>query len=183
MKHIFLFVTLLVVCFSFTQDDNLIAWQETSKLSWTDFKAKPNTSSHYKAFTESEIKTDVAAENNEAHVGIKTFFHKDHSWVKDKTEALLAHEQLHFDITELWARKFRQKLQGKTYTFKTFQKELNAVSSEIYKESKEMQLAYDKETQHSEIVDVQKKWEQKIKTDIENLKAFAATEATCTLTK
>ena len=43
MKHIFLFVTLLVVCFSFTQDDNLIAWQETSKLSWTDFKAKPNT--------------------------------------------------------------------------------------------------------------------------------------------
>ena len=183
MKHIFLFVTLLLVCFSFTQDDNLISWQQNSKLTWDDFKAIPNSSSKYKAFTESEIKTAVAAKNNEAHISIKTFFNKNQSWVKDKTDALLAHEQVHFDITELWARKFRQKLQGKTYTFKTFQKELNAISSGIYKESKEMQVAYDEETQHSEIVTAQKKWEQKIKTEIEKLNAFAATDVSCTLTK
>jgi peptide methionine sulfoxide reductase MsrA len=46
-----------------------------------------------------------------------------------------------------------------------------------------MQIDYDKETQHSIVVASQKKWEKKIKTDIENLKAFATAEVSCTLTK
>ncbi len=176
-------ILFVLICFSFTQDDNLILWQESNKVAWTDFKAAPNASSPYKAFTESEIKSEIAAKNNEAHITIKTFFDKNKSWVKDKTDELLAHEQLHFDITELWARKFRQKIKGKTFSFKTFQKELKAIQNDIYKGSKDMQTDYDKETQHSVVVASQKKWEKKIKADIENLKAFAAAEVSCTLTK
>ena len=183
MKSLFLYLTFVFICFSFTQDDSLIFWQETNKLTWDDFKAKPSASSPYKAFTESEIKTEMSAKNNEAHIIIKTFFDKNKSWVKDRTDELLAHEQLHFDITELWSRKFRQKLKGKTFSFKTFQKELNAIQSSIYKESKDMQIDYDKETQHSIVVASQKKWEKKIKTDIESLKTFATAEVSCTLTK
>jgi lipopolysaccharide export LptBFGC system permease protein LptF len=183
MKHIALYIALVIICFSFTQDDNLIFWQEANKLTWDDFKDKPNASSPYKAFTESEIKSEVAAKNNEAHITIKTFFDKNKSWVKDRTDELLAHEQLHFDITELWARKFRQKISGKTFSFKTFQKELKAIQSEIYKGSKDMQTDYDKETQHSIVVASQKKWEKKIKADIESLKTFATAEVSCTLTK
>jgi hypothetical protein len=183
MKHSFLYLTMAIICVSFTQDDNLIFWQETNKLTWDDFKDKPNASSPYKAFTESEIKTEMSAKNNEAHIIIKTFFDKNKSWVKNKTDELLAHEQLHFDITELWSRKFRQKIIGKTFSFKTFQKELKAIQNDIYKGSKEMQTDYDKETQHSVIVASQKKWEKKIKAEIENLNAFATAEVSCTLTK
>jgi hypothetical protein len=182
MKHSFLYLTMVIICFSFTQDDNSIPWQAGSKLIWTDFKGKPDASS-YKAFTESEIKMEFSAKNNEAHISIKTFFDKTKSWVKDRTDELLAHEQLHFDITELWARKFRQKVKGKTFSFKTFQKELKAIQNEIYKGSKEMQTDYDKETQHSVVVASQKKWGKKIAEDLQKLNAFATAEVSCTLTK
>jgi hypothetical protein len=184
MKGLLKFVTLIIICLSFTQDDNLILWQEGSKLTWDDFKGKPNMSSPFKALTESEIKTEISAKNNEAHLIIKTFFDKNNSWVKDiKTDELLAHEKLHFDITELWARKFRQKIKGQTFNFKTFQKELNAVQSAIHEESKEMQIAYDKETRHAEIVVSQKKWEKKIAEDLYKLRTFAIPEVNCTLSK
>ncbi len=183
MKHLFLHLILAIICFSFTQDDNLILWQESKKVAWTDFKATPNASSSYKAFTESEIKTEIAAKNNEAHISIKTFFDKNKSWVKDKTDELLAHEQLHFDITELWARKFRQKIKGKTFSFKTFQKELNAIQTDIYKGSKDMQTDYDKETQHAVVVASQKKWEKKISQDLQKLSTFTTTEVNGMLSK
>jgi hypothetical protein len=183
MSRLALYITLVVICFSFTQGDNSILWQEGSKLTWDDFKDKPNASSPYKAFTESEIKTEMAAKNTEAHISIKTFFDKNKSWVKNKTDELLAHEQLHFDITELWARKFRQKVSGKTFSYKTFQKEINAIQSDIYKGSKEMQTDYDKETQHSIVVASQKKWEKKIADDLQKLSAYNTPEVSCTLTK
>lgn len=183
MKNL-IYIIILIVCFSFTQGDNLIYWQATSKLTWDDFKGKPNNSSPYKAFTQSEIKTAVAAKNNEAQITIKTFFDKNNSWVKDsRTVALLAHEQLHFDITELWSRRFRQKLKGKTFSFKTFQKELTEIEKSIYKESKDMQVAYDNESQHAEMVASQKKWEKKTAEDLQKLNTFAEAEVSCILTK
>ena len=183
MKYSFLYLIMVIICFSFTQDDNLIMWQESNKIAWTDFKATSNNSSPYKAFTESEIKTEIAAKNNEAHISIKTFFDKNKSWVKSKTDELLAHEQLHFDITELWSRKFRQKVSGKTFSYKTFQKEVSAIQNDIYKGSKDMQTAYDKETQHSIVVESQKKWEKKIAEDLQKLSAYNATEVICSVTK
>jgi hypothetical protein len=178
-----LYIILLGVCFSFTQDTGIIFWQQSTKLAWVDFIGSPDAASPYKAFTESEIRTEVSAKNNEAHIRIKTFFIKNKSWVKNKTEKLLAHEQLHFDITELWARKFRQKIQGKTFSIKSFQKELSDIQNSIYKESKDMQVVYDKDTQHSEVLAEQDRWEKKIKAEIESLKSFASSDVNCALTK
>ena len=184
MKTLFVSIALLSICFSFTQDANLILWNENTKVSWSDFKGAPDNSSPYKALTESEIKTEIAARNGLAQISIKTFFDKSRSWVKDiKTDELLAHEQLHFDISELASRKFRQKLKGKTFSFKTFQHDLKAMQSDINAENKAMQLEYDKETKHSEITESQIKWEKKIKEALQKLNAFAETDITCTLSK
>ena len=184
MRNWFLYIALALICFSFTQDANLIPWKETTKLAWTDFNGLPNNSSPYKALTESSMTAEISGKNTEAHISIKTFFDKNRSWVKEiKTEELLGHEQLHFDITELWSRKFRQKLKGKSFSFKTFQRDLKTIQSEIDKGDKSMQLDYDKETKHSEIVESQLKWEKKIKEELQKLSAFAETDITCTLDK
>ena len=184
MKNLFLYIALAFVCLSFTKDGDTILWNETTKLVWVDFKGAPNNSSSYKAFTESEIKTEIAAKKNEATISIKVFFDKNKSWVKETSNAeLLKHEQTHFDITELWARKFRQKLKGKTFSFKSFQSELNTIQTAIYKESKEMQVLYDKETEHSVNAANQQKWNKKTAEDLKKINAFSATEITCTLTK
>jgi lipopolysaccharide export LptBFGC system permease protein LptF len=182
MRSFLIFI--LFMCFSFTQDNNSILWGETTKLVWADFKGTPNNSSPYKAFTESGIHTEISAKNNEANISIKVSFDKNKSWVKETpTTELLMHEQIHFDITELWARKFRQKLKGKTFRFNTFQSELNTIQTSIYKDSKEMQVLYDKETEHSINTANQQKWNKKMAEDLKNLSAFSATEIICTLTK
>jgi hypothetical protein len=184
MRKSFICITLAVICLSFTQDAGLIPWTENNKLSWADFKGAPNMSSPYKALTESTMTAEVSGKNTEAHISIKTFFDKSRSWVKEiKTDELLAHEQLHFDITELWARKFRQKLKGKTFSIKIFQRELKTIQSGIDKEDKAMQVEYDKETKHSEIAENQKKWEKNIKEELQKLNAFAETDISCILTK
>jgi hypothetical protein len=184
MKRFFLYILLNLICLSFIKDDNSILWNEATKLVWPDFKGAPDSSSPYKAFTESGIHTEISAKNNEAIISIKVSFDKTKSWTKEtNSRELLTHEQVHFDITEVWARKFRQKLKGKTFSIKTFQSELNATQASIFKESKEIQVLYDKETEHSVNKANQQKWNKKIAEELKSLSTFSAPEISCTLIK
>ncbi len=177
----FIFFTLI---FSAFQSDNKILWKENNLLTWDDFKGKPASSSTFKALTESVVTVDIKSKGNEAIVIIKTYFDKSNSWTKDKeNDILLSHEQRHFNITEIWTRKFRQKLSGKSYPMKAFQKELNSMHSEIHKESKSMQFDYDKETQHSVNASGQQKWNKKITNELQKLSDFSSNEVTCKLSK
>lgn len=184
MKRLFIYLSLAVMFFSFTQDANLILWKEGNKLSWGDFKGKPDASSSKKANTSSEISIALQVKNKVAFVGITTCFNKNNSWVKEiKTDYLLNHEQVHFDITELWARKFREKIKDKVFPLASFQNEISAIRSEIFKGNKDMQDIYDKETNHSVVAASQKKWEKKIAEDLQKLSSFSTKEVSCTLTK
>lgn len=166
------------------QSDNKIFWKENTLLTWDDFKGKPNDSSPYKALTESVVTIDIRSKGYEAIVTIRNYFDKTQSWTKDrKNDILLNHEQGHFNIAEIWTRKFRQKLNGKTFVIKTFQKELNAMHTEIHKESRAMQVEYDKETEHSVNEAGQQKWNKKISNELQKLSAFSLAEVSCKLSK
>lgn len=175
-------LTLLVILLSF-QSENIIPWKESRKLTWDDFKASPDQSSKYKALTESIINISIAGKGQEATIQVVANFDKNTSWVKERTSDLLKHEQGHFDIVELWARKFKQKLKGKTYNVKTFQKELNELYGEMNRESKSMQIEYDRSTEHSVNTKEQEKWNKKIAADLKSLSEFVAPEVTCKLVK
>ncbi len=175
---------LIVAGFLFSfQAAHLIPWKENRKLSWDDFKAKPDASSSYKAKTESILNLAIATKGMEASITMQNCFDKNASWVKEKRDILLVHEQAHFDISELWARKFKQRLNGKTFAIKTFQKTLNSMHDSIYKEGKAMQVEYDKETEHSVNTKAQEKWDKKIAADLKSLSAFIPEVVTCKLTK
>jgi len=86
-------------------------------LRWSDFQASHNllVSASVGAYTSATIRA-VIDENEHGRPTflVECFFTKKESWVRDScaehNQALLAHEQLHFDIAELFARKIRQKL-------------------------------------------------------------------------
>lgn len=178
MKPALLLIITLV--FSAFQSDNKILWKDTVKLTWDDFKGKPDDSSPYKANTETEITVEIKIKGNEAIVTLECCFLKDIAWTKTHDNAnLLVHEQMHFNISEIGARKFRKKLKGKTFLAKTFQQELNNVRSETGKESKALQAEYDKETEHSINETVQKKWNKKIMEELKSLSAFSSPSITC----
>src|SRR5690606_30202906 len=92
-----------------------IFWQEDG-LSWNDFKSAPNQSSSFHANTSAGISYSWGIKNSngiiELNYEVLSFFNPENSWVKPGSDNkyLLQHEQLHFDITELHARKLRKKL-------------------------------------------------------------------------
>ncbi len=99
--------------------ENIIYWKKDYKLKWDDFQGLPDTTKNYLAVTTSEIAdNEIPVKGQDSlKIVILTEFLKDfsykwfaHLWDTNfKTEAL-EHEQIHFDITEVYARKLRQKI-------------------------------------------------------------------------
>jgi len=174
----------IVACFLFSfQTADQIPYTESRKLTWDDFQGKPDAASPFKARTESNLSIDVGTKDGVVTVTMQTCFDKKRSWVKEKKDILLIHEQTHFDIAELWSRKFKQRIKGKTYSAKTFQKELSTMHADIQKEGKAMQAQYDKETEHSINAKAQSIWSKKISADLKSLSQFTAPAVTCKLSK
>jgi len=86
-------------------------------------------------------------------------------------EIVLAHEQLHFDITELHARKLRYNID--TFKFSIdIKSEMNNLQIKANQELEAMQKQYDNETNYSINVDVQKKWQIFIQGELKKLDAY-----------
>ena len=79
-----------------------------------------------------------------------------------KTDYILAHEQGHFDITEIYARKLHKELLDYKFNRKTFRQDVNAIYDRVVKEKENFQFAYDGLTDHSRNKTVQEEWLQKI---------------------
>ena len=149
-------------------------WNDGVKLSWDDFKGKSNNSGGYAALTYTVIALDYDINSNGQTFNptftVKCAFLKSKSWVKrndpkSKTPEILAHEQLHFTIAEITARKLRRNLKAMQYT-KNYKKEINEIYNKTLDEGEKMQQRYDKETNHSIDKEAQKRWSYLIESDL-----------------
>ena len=160
-----------------------MSWDASYKLSWTDFKAKPNTNVNAVAITASGItfgfsitKTDdneVVGFTSDVHA----HFYPEQSWYKKERadSHILGHEQLHFDITELYARKFRQRI-NHLKTSNSIRKELKAIHSAILKELSRTQDRYDVETNYSIHSESQTIWQTYIAVELDKLSKFKSVD-------
>lgn len=120
LKNIFFFVGFItLLSFSFVKDE-FILWQENKKLKIQDFKAenkdtiKINRQQFLGAI--SAIKIEYSSfqrnKNSVPDFSIKTYFDPNESWMLLKNDYVLQHEQIHFDLTELYARKMRKSVES-----------------------------------------------------------------------
>jgi hypothetical protein len=168
---------------SFSQDtDSLMCWCSRDKLRWDDFKGKlpDNMSSHLSAATAYTLIPVPTKKNNLLSYDIKVVFKKYESWKTDTSNNLLAHEQLHFDIAELYARKLRKAILDVPKTNRNPTEEVfDVVFQKLYLETASMQRKYDEDTIHGVIPESQKEWEKKISLELKNLEKYASTNANC----
>ena len=85
----------------------------------------------------------------------------------------MQHEQLHFDITELYARLFRKRLDENIKSTGDLSK-ISGISNTIMKEWQEEQDDYDNETNHSMNEKKQAEWNLNLKQRLDALKEFAS---------
>lgn len=150
-----------------------IRWRKGMRLDWSDFKGRPERLSPMDALTESGISFSWSCDRNGFHLETYALFVPNGSWVKDPTPHLLSHEQAHFDITEIHARKLRKYFSEHRNPCALGKDGIDKASKTIIKASYDMQNEYDDATSHGENRRMQKLWLEKIDSMLEELSAYA----------
>jgi hypothetical protein len=88
--------------------ETTINWSQHRQLEWGDFKGEFPGDENYAAVSHNGIEA-MAGLTRRSDVKVKAIFYTQTSWVETTTLSsdVLLHEQTHFDLTELYARKMR----------------------------------------------------------------------------
>jgi len=176
IKEIHFFICLMLLASSaFAQRDNeeLIRWTEAKRLNWSDYKGKPDPNSDAAASTSTYLVIDYNISQNTMTYKIQSMFSRTRSWGLHKTDYILSHEQGHFDIAEIFARKLHKKMSEYKFDKRTYQKSLSKIYDDVVEEKTEMQNDYDRETRHSINKEKQAQWLKKIEKLLEEYEDYA----------
>jgi len=158
---------------SLKQDNSLIDWSADKKLSWNDFKAEPEKGYSAAALTSTNIKIDFGYYNESLQYHIRCRFDKNKSWGRVKNDYILSHEQVHFDIAEIYARKLNKVLKTYKPNEDHISKDVNKIYENIMHEYYNKQEEYDKETNFSINKIKQEEWLKKVSNELSELKNYS----------
>lgn len=140
------------------ENEATLPWAVNRPLTWADFKCAPLRNTEAVALTSTSLGISYRVKNSQFVYDINCSFSKHHSWGLLKTAYILAHEQAHFDITEIFARKLHQQLQDYRFNESTFKHDISAIYQKVVKEKEAFQELYDGQTDHSRKKAVQQEW-------------------------
>ena len=136
---------------AFGQDkqEELIQWNPAYKLTWADYKGKADPSSDAAATTTTYLGIEYNIHQNRFTYKIQCRFSRNKSWGIHRTEYILGHEQGHFDIAEIFARKLHKEMSEYRFNARTYQQDLKNIYDRLMQAKEDMQNQYDRETNHS----------------------------------
>jgi hypothetical protein len=151
-----------------SKDKNLILFDRNRKLTIKDFKGRPDNYSHGVGATYSGISMEMQGMSKNGmvtvNVTLTVYFDRTKSWMKPegKTERVLAHEQIHFDLTAIKACDLAQAIEQGKFTADNVQQKIRDLQEYHTKELSKLQQGYDKETKHGTLVDKQAEWTERV---------------------
>ncbi len=178
-----------------------LRWEKTRLLTWDDFRGIPDLGAialkHHGAVIKSDIKYQISYETKIVQGSCHYWFTKVEgiaymsrieSWANPMITSSyrsLQHEQTHFDIAEVHARIFNERVKnellnqeflcpvGSNSWFQSkIKMEANALATAILDQIKDqlrfVQNAYDVQTEHGRDYEKQREWEYRIRDIIEN---------------
>ena len=166
-------VLILPLIISILVDDDYIKWQETRKLTWDDFKAEPIKMGNTAAMTTTKLGFSYNIANGKVTYNIDCRFDKNRSWGLVKNDWILKHEQGHFDISEIFARRLNKAVNEYQFSRTSFQKDLDNIYKSIVDEKEKFQQLYDNETDYSRNKDKQEEWFERIDAELKQHKVWA----------
>ncbi len=154
--------------------NNAIVWSEDFKLTWAHFQGNAPEDEPEKSarlYVGLYIEESTLGRFPEFIVFARIYPVK--SWSRDTTSnILLMHEKLHFDITELFARKIRKAVielrDDKVFNVN----EYDNVMQMKFAEFASFQDLYDKKTNHGTLILKQIEWNEKISKELDLLSDY-----------
>jgi len=163
--------------------DDAIVWSADRQLTWDDFKAKPIRELDG-ARSALNYRTAVGCRNQRLQVRVLTVFLPAQSSVTYRiissglaSRVGLAHEQLHFDLAEVFARRIRRMYAELTKPCPRTDDALNALADPLFREAAETQNRYDDYTRFGESEARQLEWAKRIAADLAELEPWTHHES------
>ncbi len=149
------------------KESNTMSWSKDKKLTWDDFRGSiPHDADEVTAAATYcgigfETNTFNSAHPEALKVNVYNTFYLDDSWARpeERNEKVLAHEQGHFDLCELFTRKLRQRMSLLKANPATLKTTLANIYEELQEEYRREQESYEEETGHGLNLVQQKKWQ------------------------
>lgn len=174
MKYIIFFI---VIVFTFSNlrkiDNDKLLWISEQKLTWKDFEMEKSIeeAGNKEAETQCEIKIlEIKLVNNLPKILIGTFFVKSKSWTITNSSKTLSHEQLHFDIYELYSRKIRKKFDELNNKKESDIQVYQDVYSELINLAIKENVMYDNEVYFNDVK--QQEWIDRVTKELLSLKDY-----------
>ncbi|MCD6013284.1 MAG: hypothetical protein K0Q79_3146 [Flavipsychrobacter sp.] len=151
---------------------NTIVYSTARPLSVADFEATPQEGGLEQAATLSgsgfQTAADVRNGQVVVNVTITPYFDRAGSWFKKggHTQAVLAHEQAHFDITALTTCELANRIRNTTFQKTTYEQKLDEMLKESREEGRKEQARFDQETEHGTLRDKELEWEKSVRDKI-----------------
>lgn len=171
-KYLLLLLAAPALSFSQETKEELIDWSSNRLLTWADYKGAPRRFSDAAASTTTYLGLEYQAGQGKFTYTIQCRFSATKSWGAAKTDYILKHEQGHFDIAEIFARKLHKELSAYRFNSNTFRDDLREIYNRVSGEKEAFQQQYDRETDHSRLRIRQEEWLVKIQEMIGELEDF-----------
>ena len=156
--------------------DTLI-WKQDSALTKEDFKAKRQGGVPYPAYSAVTLYFYAKDKEGSLKFYIEAIFLKSKSYMKEISPYALKHEQIHFDIVELYARRMRKRITEKDFTkINNINKEIQKQYEKTWEDIKKEEYKYDKDTEHGMNSAKQQLWNESIEKQLQELAAYTSTE-------
>ena len=150
-------------------DEHHLVWQEGVSLNWDDFQGEPGAAGRPYQGAESRLTIALrfSCTNSVPDFKVWAEFDRSNSWARPNMPAsLLEHEQIHFDIAELYARGTRKAFDdvrnpcGNPSAVEDISDHNNELSARA-------QQNYDEETLHGTLPGAKAAWTRKIRALLE----------------
>lgn len=148
-----------------------IEWSKDRPLKWRDFPfIILKTPGKELALTSVKHSVTGRMNNGSPDFEVKVIFVAQDSWTTDTTNMrLLAHEQLHFDIGELFRRKIEQKVKRLRNSGEKQRAIYRYAIRKLLSDFRNFSAEYDKETDHGINQVEQLEWERKVWDELNRL--------------
>lgn len=156
-------VSVLLLLGASQQPPAPLVWS-TTPLTWDDFQGPPDGASRAAARTAYEIRTRVRCASELPSHDVEVLFLRDQSWIKPAQRAArtLSHEQGHFDLGEVTARRLRAALRELGVTCGAPSPEFTRLLADHERRDADLQRSYDRQTVHGTDIAAQRRWETQI---------------------
>jgi len=161
--------------------EDAIVWAQRRPLVWADFRAEPPADAGaVAAETGYSLIHGAACTRSTFEFRVVAAFRPRDSWVRlgvlrtplDSTRAL-RHEQTHFDLTEVHARRLRRYFAELMAPCRASTGDLSAMADRIGRDEKAAQAQYDAETANGRTLAQQARWEKDVASQLAALAKYA----------